>query len=35
VLGYGADVVVESPEEIRSTVVDRLRRLAEVEGAAG
>jgi proteasome accessory factor B len=28
VLGYGADVVVESPEDLRSMVVDRLRQAA-------
>jgi proteasome accessory factor B len=33
VLGYGADVIVEAPEEVRSSVVDRLREAARVAGA--
>ena len=32
VLGYGADVVVESPEDLRTMVVDRLRQAAAVGG---
>ena len=32
VLGYGADVYVESPSELRTAVVERLRAVAEVAG---
>ncbi len=32
ILGFGADVVVEAPDELRRLVVDRLRAVA-VEGA--
>ena len=34
VLGYGADVIVESPEELRGMVVDRLRSVAASVGGA-
>ena len=35
VLGYGADVIVESPPELRALVVDRLRAVAGMAGTAG
>jgi proteasome accessory factor B len=34
VLGYGADVVVEDPPEVRSVVIERLREVAAGEPAA-
>jgi predicted DNA-binding transcriptional regulator YafY len=33
VLGYGADVIVEAPEDVRSLVVNRLREAAAVAPA--
>jgi proteasome accessory factor B len=32
ILGYGADVIVESPQDLRDKVVERLRRVAGVGG---